>query len=106
MLNIFSKIFGSSNDRTIKKMQYLVDKINAYDEEMGNQEDSYFLELKNKINNQYKESKDINSVLPLAYAAVREASVRTLGLRHFDSQHLGGIFLAEGNIDEMKRFLP
>ncbi len=102
MLNIFSKIFGSSNDRTIKKMQYLVDKINAYDEEMGNQEDSYFLELKNKINNQYKESKDINSVLPLAYAAVREASVRTLGLRHFDSQLLGGICLAEGNIAEMK----
>ncbi len=102
MLNIFSKIFGSSNDRTIKKMQYLVDKINAYDDEMGNQEDNYFLELKNKINNQYKESKDINSVLPLAYAAVREASVRTLGLRHFDSQLLGGICLAEGNIAEMK----
>ena len=102
MLNIFSKIFGSSNDRTIKKMQYLVDKINAYDEEMGNQEDSYFLDLKNEINKQYKESKDINSVLPLAYAAVREASVRTLGLRHFDSQLLGGICLAEGNIAEMK----
>ena len=102
MLNIFSKIFGSSNDRTIKKMQYLVDKINAYDDEMGNQEDNYFLELKNKINNQYKESEDINSVLPLAYAAVREASVRTLGLRHFDSQLLGGICLAEGNIAEMK----
>jgi len=102
MLNIFSKIFGSSNDRTIKKMQYLVDKINAYDDEMGDQEDNYFLELKNKINNQYKESEDINSVLPLAYAAVREASVRTLGLRHFDSQLLGGICLAEGNIAEMK----
>ena len=102
MLNIFSKIFGSSNDRTIKKMQYLVDKINAFDDEMGNQEDGYFLELKNKINKQYKESKDINSVLPLAYAAVREASVRTLGLRHFDSQLLGGICLAEGNIAEMK----
>ena len=102
MLNIFSKIFGSSNDRTIKKMQHLVDSINSYADEMSDKEDVYFLNLKEDLNNKYQKNKDINSILPLAYAAVREASVRTLGLRHFDSQLFGGISLAEGNIAEMK----
>ena len=102
MLNIFSKIFGSSNDRTIKKMQHLVDSINGYADEMSDKEDVYFLNLKEDLNNKYQKNKDINSILPLAYAAVREASVRTLGLRHFDSQLFGGISLAEGNIAEMK----
>ena len=103
MLNIFSKIFGSSNDRTIKKMQYLVDKINDLSDEMSERDDAFFLTLKETLYNQFKESKnDINSILPTAYAAVREASIRTLGLRHFDSQLLGGISLADGNISEMK----
>ena len=103
MLNIFSKIFGSSNDRTIKKMQHLVDKINDLSDEMSERDDAFFLTIKETLYNQYKESKnDINSILPTAYAAVREASIRTLGLRHFDSQLLGGISLADGNISEMK----
>ena len=64
---------------------------------------SYFLELKSELKEIYFQSnKDIYSILPLAFAAVREASKRTLGLRHFDSQMLGGISLAEGNIAEMK----
>lgn len=103
MLNIFSKIFGSSNDRTIKRMQHLVDQINDLSDEMNKHDDAFFLNLRKTLNSQFKESNnDINSILPTAYAAVREASVRTLGLRHFDSQLLGGISLAEGNISEMK----
>ena len=103
MLNIFSKIFGSSNDRTIKKMQYLVDQINDLSDEMSEKNDGFFLTLRETLNTQFKENNnDINSILPTAYAAVREASVRTLGLRHFDSQLFGGISLAEGNISEMK----
>ncbi|MDG1203430.1 MAG: preprotein translocase subunit SecA, partial [SAR86 cluster bacterium] len=98
MLNIFSKIFGSSNDRTIKRMQHLVDQINDLSDEMNKHDDAFFLNLRKTLNSQFKESNnDINSILPTAYAAVREASVRTLGLRHFDSQLLGGISLAEGN---------
>ena len=102
MLNIFSKIFGSSNDRTIRKMQYLVDEVNNLADEMSKKDDEFFTTLKGDIFNKYQEDKNINAVIPLAYAAVREASVRTLGLRHFDSQLFGGICLAEGNIAEMK----
>jgi preprotein translocase subunit SecA len=102
MLNIFSKIFGSSNDRTIRKMQHLVDKINSFSDEMSEKDDKFFLTLKESLNDQFLENNDIYSILPIAYAAVREASVRTLGLRHFDSQLFGGISLAEGNISEMK----
>ena len=103
MLNFFSNIFGTSNDRILKKMMVHVNASNALEEELSQKNDSYFKELKNELNKVYKENDgDIYSILPLAFAAVREASKRTLGLRHFDSQMLGGISLAEGNIAEMK----
>ena len=103
MLNFFSNIFGTSNDRILKKMMVHVNVSNALEEELSQKNDSYFKELKNELNKIYKENdENIYSILPLAFAAVREASKRTLGLRHFDSQMLGGISLAEGNIAEMK----
>ena len=84
-------------------MQYLVDQINDLSDEMSEKNDGFFLTLRETLNTQFKENNnDINAILPTAYAAVREASVRTLGLRHFDSQLFGGISLAEGNISEMK----
>jgi len=103
MLNPFAKIFGSSNDRVIKKMMRHVIDANNLEEDLSKKPDSYFLKLKSELKEIYFQSnKDIYSILPLAFAAVREASKRTLGLRHFDSQMLGGISLAEGNIAEMK----
>ena len=83
-------------------MQYLVDEVNNLADEMSKKDDEFFTTLKDDIFNKYQEDKNINAIIPLAYAAVREASVRTLGLRHFDSQLFGGICLAEGNIAEMK----
>ena len=103
MLNLFSNIFGSSNDRILKKMMLHVSAANNLEEDLSKKSDSYFKDLKNDLNKTYKDNdKNIYSILPLAFAAVREASKRTLGLRHFDSQMLGGISLAEGNIAEMK----
>ncbi len=103
MLSFFSNIFGTNNDRILKRMSVLVNKANELEEELSNKPDTYFKELKNLLSQDYKDSnEDIYSILPLAFAAVREASKRTLGLRHFDSQMLGGISLAEGNIAEMK----
>jgi preprotein translocase subunit SecA len=101
MLNIFSKIFGSNNDRVIKDMMRHVNVANGLEDELSKQPDSYFKTLKEKLSNDY-DRKNPHNILPLAFAAVREASKRTLGLRHFDSQMLGGISLAEGNIAEMK----
>ena len=103
MLNLFSKIFSSSNDRLIKRMMLHVNTANDLEEAFSQQPDSYFKNFKQELNKKYIDNNnDIYSILPLAFAAVREASKRTLGLRHFDSQMLGGISLAEGNIAEMK----
>ena len=103
MLNLFSNIFGSSNDRTLKKMMVHVIAANNLEQELSEKPDEYFVSLKSELKKQYHENdKNIYAILPFAFAAVREASKRTLGLRHFDSQMLGGISLAEGNIAEMK----
>ena len=103
MLNLFSKLFSSSNDRLIKKMMQHVNAANNLEEDLSQKPDSYFKDLKQELNKKYIDNNnDIYSILPLAFAAAREASKRTLGLRHFDSQMLGGISLAEGNIAEMK----
>ena len=102
MLNFFSNIFGSKNDRILKRMMSLVNTANKMEQELSEKPDSYFLELKDQLLEKYKENNDMYSILPHAFAAVREASKRTIGLRHFDSQMLGGISLAEGNIAEMK----
>ena len=103
MLNLFSNIFGSSNDRILKKMMVHVNAANQLEEELSNKPDDYFQDLKTELKTIYHNNdKDIYSIIPFAFAAVREASKRTLGLRHFDSQMLGGISLAEGNIAEMK----
>jgi preprotein translocase subunit SecA len=103
MLNPFAKIFGSSNDRVIKKMMRHVNDANNLEKDLSAKSDEYFLNLKSELKELYDNNdKNIYSILPIAFAAVREASKRTIGLRHFDSQMLGGITLAEGNIAEMK----
>ena len=103
MLTAFKKIFSSSNDRVIKKMMRHVKNANILEDDLSKKPDEYFLNIKDELQKKYIENKeDIYSILPMAFAVVREASKRTLGLRHFDSQMLGGISLAEGNIAEMK----
>ena len=84
-------------------MTSYVNAANELEKELSEKPDSYFIELKEELVQKYNENdKDMYSILPHAFAVVREASKRTLGLRHFDSQLLGGISLAEGNIAEMK----
>ena len=103
MLSFFSNIFGSKNDRILRRMNSLVNQANDLEKMLSEKPDSYFFELKDQLSKKYHENdKDMYSILPHAFAAVREASKRTLGLRHFDSQMLGAISLAEGNIAEMK----
>ena len=103
MFKSLTKLFSSSNDRVIKKMMVSVNKINSIESEIENNPESYFHNLKDELHRTYKDNNEkIDSILPLAFAATREASKRTLGLRHFDSQLLGGMALAQGNIAEMK----
>ncbi|MDC1325764.1 preprotein translocase subunit SecA [Gammaproteobacteria bacterium] len=99
-MSFLTKIFGSSNQRALKKMQILVDQINSLEAEYSILNDEVFASLRGNLKLSYAD--DTQQLLPHAFAATREASMRATGLRHFDSQMLGGISLAEGNIAEMK----
>ena len=99
---IFGAIFGSQNERDIKKIRPVVDKINSLEPEIQKLSDEELkaksLEFKERLNNGEK----LNNILPEAFACVREASKRTIGLRHFDVQMIGGYILHQGKIAEMK----
>ncbi len=101
-MNFIKRIFGSSNDRNIRRMQIIVNKINEFEESISKKPDEYFLKIKDQIKKDFNSNSNIHEIIPLAYAVVREASKRTIGLRHFDSQMLGGIALIDGDIAEMK----
>lgn len=101
-MEFIKKIFGNEFTRPLKKYQPVVDRINNLEVEISNLPDE---ELKNKTQN-FKErlskGETLDDILPEAFATVREVSKRTLGLRHFDVQLLGGISLHKGSITEMK----
>ena len=99
-MSFLTKIFGSSNQRALKRMQVYVDQINNLESHYKNLSDQELSDLKSELKKS-KEDPNFN-LLAHAFAATREASIRTTGLRHFDAQMLGGIALSEGNIAEMK----
>ena len=96
------KVFGSANDRQLKSVTPIVEKINSLEIEMQKLTNE---ELRGKTNDykaRLKNGETLDDLLPEAFAVVREASVRSIGLRPFDVQLVGGIFLHQGNIAEMK----
>ena len=99
--NVLSKVLGSHNDRLIKKYNSQVNKINSLEEHMKSLSDSDLSSMTDKLKERLKENESVESVLPEAFAVVREASQRTLGLRHYDVQLIGGMVLDEGSISEM-----
>ena len=102
LTDIARKIFGSANDRFVKKQYKTVEKINALEEVFCKLTDE---ELKNKtleFRSRLKEGETLDDILPEAFATVREAAKRTLGQRHYDVQLIGGIVLHKGMISEMK----
>jgi len=99
-MSFLTKIFGSSNQRSLKRMQVFVDQINKLESDYQQLSDGELAGLRDKLKTSSED--DGSNFLAHAFAATREASVRTTGLRHFDCQLLGGIALSEGNISEMK----
>ena len=102
MKNIFEKIFGSYSEREIKRIDSIVDSIEDLEEKTSTLDDS---ELKNKtleFKERLKKGEKLDDILPEAYAVVREASKRVLGMRHFRVQLIGGVILHQGRIAEMK----
>ena len=99
---ILNSVFGSQNERDIKALAPIVEKVNAFESSISALSDD---ELKNKtveFRQRLENGETLDDILPEAFACVREASVRTIGLRHFDEQIMGGFILHSGKISEMK----
>lgn len=96
------KMFGSSNDRFLKRLQPKVDAINALEPEYEKLSDEKLQGKTKEFRNRLKKGETLDDLLIESFATVREASKRTLGMRHFDVQLVGGIVLHKGMISEMK----
>lgn len=100
--SIVTKIIGSSNQRTIKRLNKIVKQINALEPKYEALKDEEFKELTQNFKDQIAQGVTLESILPEVFAAVREAAKRTLGLRPFDVQLMGGMVLNSNQIAEMK----
>ncbi|OGN00153.1 MAG: preprotein translocase subunit SecA [Candidatus Yanofskybacteria bacterium RIFCSPHIGHO2_02_FULL_41_29] len=101
-MSFLSKIFGDANERYIKSLQSAVDRINELEKEFGGLSDAELKDKTVKFKKRLSAGELLDDLLPEAFAAVREASKRTLGQRHFDVQLIGGVVLHQGKITEMR----
>jgi len=99
---IAKKVFGTPNDRKVKAVRPLVEKINALEPEFEALSDEGIKTKTEELATRAKGGESLDKLLPEAFANCREAAKRSLGLRAFDTQLMGGIFLHQGNISEMK----
>ncbi|MEE2671460.1 MAG: preprotein translocase subunit SecA [Bdellovibrionota bacterium] len=100
--NVLKKVFGTKQARDIRALQPLLKEINGYEEKMTKMSDEELQAQTPKFRELVKNGSTLNDILPEAFATVREASKRVLGMRPFDVQIMGGIVLSEGKIAEMK----
>ena len=101
-MSILKKIFKSYSEKEVKRVMPIVEKINALEDEVSKLSDSELRAKTDYFKEQLKNGKTLDDILPEAFAVVREASKRVLGMRHFDVQLIGGIILHQGRIAEMK----
>jgi len=102
MLGLVRKIFGSANDRLIKKLEPTVEQINRLEPELAQLSDAALRARTGELKERLEKGETLDDLLPDAFATVREAAKRTLGQRHYDVQLIGGIVLHRGSISEMK----
>ena len=100
--SIAKKVFGSSNDRKVKSVRAIVEQVNALEPEFEKLSDEGIIEKTAELRKRAQDGAKLDDLLPEAFANCREAARRALGLRAFDVQLVGGIFLHRGNIAEMK----
>lgn len=99
---LIKKTIGTKNERELKRMQKLVDKINGFENSIQSLSDDALRQKTTDFKNRYQNGESLDSILPEAFAVCREASKRVNGMRHYDVQLIGGITLHEGKIAEMK----
>ena len=103
MLNtLIKKMFGSRNERTLRRMEKTVMAVNAFESQMRALTDVELAAKTQEFKTRFAEGESLDELLAETFATVREVSMRTLGLRHFDVQLIGGMVLHEGNIAEMR----
>ena len=102
VLGLLKKVFGTRNDREVNRIQVIVDRINQLEGSIGKLSDDQLLATTSEFKARLKEGATLDDILPEAFAVGREAGLRTLKMRHFDVQMIGGIVLHEGKIAEMK----
>ena len=101
-MGLFEKIFGTYSEKEVKRVRPIVDKINSLEEEISKLSDKELVAKTDYFKAELANGKTLDDILPEAYAVVREASKRVLGMRHFDVQLIGGIILHQGRISEMR----
>ena len=102
MLNLLKKVFGTRNDRELKRLSKIVQKINEFEAQLEPLTDEALAAQTPEFKRRLAEGEPLDSLLPEAFATVREVGKRVLGMRHFDVQMIGGIALHEGKIAEMR----
>ena len=102
LISTVKKIFGTRNDRELKRMRKVVARINALEEAMQALDDNALRAKTDEFRSRLNEGEKLDQLLPEAFAVVREAGVRALGMRHFDVQLIGGMTLHDGKIAEMR----
>ncbi|MBD3670523.1 MAG: preprotein translocase subunit SecA [Gammaproteobacteria bacterium] len=103
MINkLFRKVFGSSNERAVKRMRSIVEQINSLEEQFSALSDDDLRAKTEEFKQRLQDGQTLDQILPEAFAVVREGGKRTLGMRHFDVQLIGGMVLHQGKIAEMR----
>lgn len=102
IISLARKIFGSRNDRVIKRLGKLVKQINSLEPELAHLADADFLARTEQLKERIKQGETLDQLIPEAFALVREAGRRVTDMRHFDVQLIGGMVLHHGNIAEMR----
>jgi len=100
--NLFRKVFGSRNERIVKRMRGVVEQINKLEEQVGALSDDQLKSKTVEFKQRFEDGESLDSLLSEAFAVVREAGKRVLGMRHFDVQLIGGMALHQGKIAEMR----
>jgi preprotein translocase subunit SecA len=101
-MGLLDKVFGSYSDRELKKIAPLVDKVLSLDGDIQKLSDEQLKQKTEEFKNRFNNGETLDSMLPEAFAVVREAAYRVLGMKHFEVQIQGGIILHQGRISEMK----
>lgn len=102
LAKIIGSVIGTKNERELKRMRKIVDKINAYEPDIQKLSDDELRQKTEAFKERFQQGESLDSILPEAFAVCREASLRVNGMRHYDVQLIGGITLHEGKIAEMK----